>query len=92
MVACIAVVQAGAQQPRDSAVLRAISAFSEGQPIRIALLRSRWAGRFLGRRGDTVFLGRRDQPPMAVRFNAVDTVWRATRAYVFFRRWRRVYP
>ena len=83
LASCMAFAQAAAQTPRDSAVLRALSTFSEGQPIRIALLSARWSGTYLGQRGDTVFLGRRDLPPdvppMAVRFNAVDTAWRASR-------------
>jgi hypothetical protein len=66
----------------DTAVARALTRFRAGQPIRVALLRNRWSGRFHGARGDTVFLGPADQPPMAVRFNAVDTIWRRGRATV----------
>lgn len=63
---------------RDSSIARVISTFAIGQPIRFALLRSRWAGSYLGRNADTLFLGQRRQPPMVVKFNAIDTVWRAS--------------
>lgn len=84
--------QSGGWMPgpaHDSAVAVVLSRFRPGQPIRVALLRNRWSGRFEAVRGDTLFFGPPHQPPMGVRFNAVDTVWR--RGF-FFRRWRRVYP
>lgn len=62
---------------RDSLVLRALSHFREGDRIRVALLRSPFVGTFMGIRGDTVFFGKPNEPPMAFRFNAVDSVWRA---------------
>jgi len=34
----------------------------------------------MGTRGDSVFLGVANQPPMVVLFNAVDTLWRSERA------------
>jgi hypothetical protein len=85
LLLCLALGHAAAQTtPRDSGVARVLTRFHAGQPIRIALLSARWAGAYLGQRGDTVFLGRRnmppDTPPMAVRFNAVDTAWRYSRA------------
>jgi hypothetical protein len=79
LLSCV-VMPAGAQPARDSAVQRALSGFTEGELIRIALLRSRWAGVYMGRLGDTLFLGQQDQPAMRVRFNAIDTAWRATKA------------
>ncbi len=68
---------AHAQEASDSTIIRVLSTVPDGQPIRVALLRSRWTGAYMGTRGDTVFLGVANQPPMAVRFNAVDTLWRA---------------
>ena len=65
---------------RDSLVLRALSRFEEGDRIRVALLRSPFVGRYVGTRGDTVFFGTAGQPPMAFRFNAVDSIWRVGRA------------
>lgn len=63
---------------RDSTVARVLSRFSHGEAIRFALLRSRWAGSYMGHRGDTLFLGARGEPPMVVLFNAVDTLWQTT--------------
>jgi hypothetical protein len=73
----------------DSTLRRVLSAFAEGDPIRVALLRSRWAGTFMGMRGDTLFFGTVGQPPMGLLLNAVDTVW--SRGSML-QRWRRVYP
>lgn len=69
-----------AQPARDSAVARALSGFEEGDRIRVALLRSPFVGRYLSTRGDTLFFGTPGQPPMAFRFNAVDSLWRYDRA------------
>jgi hypothetical protein len=69
-----------AQPSGDSAVARAVATLREGDQIRVALLRSRFAGAFMGSRGDTLFFGRAGDPPMGFRFNAVDTLWRAGRA------------
>ena len=71
---------AGAQASSDTALVRALSSITEGAPIRVALLRSRWTGSYMGTRGDSVFLGVPNQPPMVVLYNAVDTLWRAERA------------
>lgn len=79
-VACAA-FPIGAQPSRDSAVASALSRFHPGQPIRVALLRSPWAGEFQRVGGDTLFFGSRGQPPMAIRFNAIDTVWRQGNHY-----------
>ena len=68
------------QDARDSTLGRVLSEIPEGAPIRVALLRSRWTGAYMGTRGDSVFLGVANQPPMVVLFNAVDTLWRAERA------------
>lgn len=76
MFAICAGLPVSAQSPRDSAVASALSRFHPGQPIRVALLRSPWAGEFQRVGGDTLFFGSRDQPPMAIRFNAIDTLWR----------------
>lgn len=78
---CLGASEARAQTTaRDSLVLRALSRFQEGDRIRVALLRSPFVGSFMGTRGDTVFFGTPGQPPMAFRFNAVDSVWRVGRA------------
>jgi hypothetical protein len=69
-----------AQSTRDSGIVRALSQIPGGAPIRVALLRSRWTGAYMGTRGDSVFLGVAGQPPMVVLFNAVDTLWRSERA------------
>lgn len=69
-----------AQASNDTTLARVLSTVTEGAPIRVALLRSRWTGSYMGTRGDSVFLGVPNQPPMVVLFNAVDTVWRAERA------------
>lgn len=65
---------------RDSAVGRVMAEFRVGAPIRVAMLRSRFRGEFMGVSGDTVFFGSAGQPPMAFRFNAVDSVWTVGRA------------
>ena len=68
-----------AQEARDAAVARAVGTLREGEPIRIALMRTRFAGRYAGSQGDTLFFGERGEhgePPMAFRLNAVDTLWR----------------
>ena len=70
----------GAQAGSDTTLARALSGITEGAPIRVALLRSRWTGSYMGTRGDSVFLGVPNQPPMVVLYNAVDTLWRAERA------------
>src|ERR1700741_5426617 len=67
---------AAAQTGGDSALVRALSGFRAGQPIQVALLRNRWTGEFRSVRGDTLFIGSRDQLAMALRFNALDTLWR----------------
>jgi hypothetical protein len=54
--------------------------FTEGDRIRVALLRSPFVGSYVGTRGDTLFFGTPGQPPMAFRFNAVDSIWRPGRA------------
>lgn len=78
---CLGVTEARAQTTaRDSLVLRALSRFEEGDRIRVALLRSPFVGTYMGTRGDTVFFGTPGQPPMAFRFNAVDSVWSVGRA------------
>ena len=69
-----------AQTASDSTIVRALSRIPDGAPIRVALLRSRWTGAYMGTRGDSVFLGVANQPPMVVLFNAVDTLWRSERA------------
>ena len=66
-----------AQVAADSTIVRVLADIPEGAPIRVALLRSRWTGSYMGTRGDSVFLGVPDQPPMVVLFNAVDTLWRS---------------
>lgn len=78
---CLGASEARAQTAaRDSLVLRALSHFREGDRIRVALLRSPFVGAYMGTRGDTVFFGTPGQPPMAFRFNAVDSLWRVGRA------------
>ena len=78
---CLGSTEARAQTTaRDSLVLRALSRFEEGDRIRVALLRSPFVGTYVGIRGDTMFFGSPGQPPMAFRFNAVDSVWRVGRA------------
>ena len=75
-----------AQAPTDSAVAHdsavgsAMAAFRVGDPIRVAMLRSRFRGQFMGVSGDTVFFGSTGQQPMAFRFNAVDSIWKTGRA------------
>ncbi|MGH7637702.1 MAG: hypothetical protein ACREOK_08615 [Gemmatimonadaceae bacterium] len=69
-----------AQPSRDSSVARALAEFDEGDRIRVALLRSPFVGRYVSTRGDTLFFGTPGQPPMAFRFNAVDSLWRHDRA------------
>lgn len=71
---------AAAQAPGDSALIRALGEFRPGQPIRVALLRSRWVGDFERVAGDTLYFGTAGQQPMAIRFNAIDTLWRQTSA------------
>jgi hypothetical protein len=75
LVACVA-LPAAAQSPRDSAVGHALSRFRPGQPIQVALERNRWTGRLERVGGDTLFFASRGQLPMAIRFNAIDTLWR----------------
>lgn len=78
---CLGASEARAQTTaRDSLVLHALSHFQEGDRIRVALLRSPFVGSYMGTRGDTVFFGTAGQPPMAFRFNAVDSIWRPARA------------
>jgi hypothetical protein len=77
---CIAVPPVVAQSPRDSAVAQALATFSTGEAIRFSLQGVRYAGPFVSQRGDTLFLGKVDGPPMAIRFNAIDTLWRGTPA------------
>lgn len=69
-----------AQPARDTSVARALAEFDEGDRIRVALLRSPFVGRYASTRGDTLFFGTPGQPPMAFRFNAVDSLWRHDRA------------
>lgn len=69
-------LQATAQPPRDSVVGEMLATFRPGQPVQVALLRSRWAGRYERVGGDTLFIASRGQTPMAIRFNAIDTLWR----------------
>lgn len=73
----------------DSALRRVLATFSEGDPIRVALMRSRWTGTYMGTKGDTLFFGTVGKPPMGLRFNAVDTVWARGS---MMPRWRQVYP
>ena len=80
---------AAAAPPGDSALRRVLATFRDGDPIRVALLRSRWAGAFMSTRGDTLFFGTAGQPPMGLLLNAVDTVWARGS---MFERWRRVFP
>lgn len=75
LAVCVA-LPAAAQSPSDSALVRALGPFQQGQPIRVALLRNRWAGEFRRVGGDTLFIGSRGDSAMAFRFNAVDTLWR----------------
>ena len=77
IAACVA-APAAAQSPRDSVVGEALTSFLPGQPVQVALLRSRWAGRFERVGGDTLFFASLGKPPMAMRFNAIDTLWRQT--------------
>jgi hypothetical protein len=70
-----------AQSPSDSALARLLPTLSPGTRIRVGLLRERWTGRFAGTNGDTLFLAGVGGPPMAIRFNAVDTLWRGSRAW-----------
>jgi hypothetical protein len=77
---CLGAAGARAQvTARDSSVLRALSHFQEGDRIRVALLRSPFVGSYVDARGDTLFFGTPGQPPMAFRFNAVDSLWRMSR-------------
>ncbi len=73
----------------DSTLLRVLSTFTEGDPIRVALMRSRWTGTYMGTKGDTLFFGTVGKPPMGLRFNAVDTVWARGS---MLQRWKQVYP
>ena len=73
-------VSADSAVAHDSAVARAMATFRVEDPIRVALLRSRFRGQFMGVTGDTVFFGSSGQPPMAFRFNAVDSIWAVGRA------------
>ena len=75
VAACIA-IPAAAQSPRDTDVGEVLTSFRPGQPVQVGLLRSRWAGRFERVGGDTLFFASPGQPPMAIRFNAIDTLWR----------------
>jgi hypothetical protein len=75
VAACIA-APAIAQSSRDSVVNEVLTKFSPRQPIQVALLRSRWTGRFERVGGDTLFIASPGQLPMAFRFNAVDSLWR----------------
>ena len=68
-----------AQGSRDSAVARAVASLRDKDHLRVAFLRSRFVGAYMGSRGDTLFFGDAGEPPMAFRFNAVDTIWRARR-------------
>lgn len=75
--------QAGAQDARDSAVARAaraVATLRDNELIRVAFLRSRFVGHYMGTRGDTLLFGDPGNYPMAFRFNAVDTIWRSGRA------------
>jgi hypothetical protein len=79
LVAAVAVgvaLPAAAQSSRDTAVGEMLTRFRPGQPVQVALLRSRWTGRYERVGGDTLFIASRGQLPMAIRFNAIDTLWR----------------
>lgn len=78
---CCTASAAPAQESRDSAVAWTVTTLSPGTRIRVGLLRERWTGRFAGWNGDTLFLAGVGGPPMAIRFNAVDTLWRGSRAW-----------
>src|SRR5687767_1935217 len=75
LVACVA-FPADAQTASDSALVRALSRFRPGQPVQVALMRNRWSGEFRRVGGDTLFFGTRNDSSMALRFNAIDTLWR----------------
>jgi hypothetical protein len=75
LTACIA-LPASSQAQSDSALSRALSSFRPGQLVQVALLRSRWSGEFRRVGGDTLFFGSRGDSAMAIRFNAIDTLWR----------------
>jgi hypothetical protein len=76
VVAVCVAVPAAAQSARDSVVAEVLTNFRPGQPVQLALLRSRWAGRYERVGGDTLFIASRGQAPMGIRFNAIDTLWR----------------
>jgi hypothetical protein len=64
-------------QPMDSVALtRALGELRAGQPIRVALLSARWVGNFERVAGDTLYFGSPNDRAMAIRFNAIDTLWR----------------
>lgn len=75
-----AAIPAAAQLPGDSAmasVANAIEELRQGDVIRVALVRARWVGNFERASGDTLFFGSPNDIPMAIRFNAIDTLWRS---------------
>jgi hypothetical protein len=79
LVAAVAVgvaLPAAAQSSRDTVVGEMLTRFRPGQPVQVGLLRSRWTGRYERVGGDTLFIASRGQLPMAIRFNAIDTLWR----------------
>jgi hypothetical protein len=64
-------------QPMDSiALTRALGELRAGQPIRVALLNARWVGNFERVAGDTLYFGSPNDRAMAIRFNAIDSLWR----------------
>lgn len=69
---------ASAQLTGDStpaALSRAIGGLRPGDAIRVALVRAKWVGNFERATGDTLFFGSPNDIPMAIRFNAIDTLW-----------------
>ena len=76
----VAAMPAGAQASADSARARALEAFQPGDRIRAALLSNRWTGSFERVTGDTLFFGTRGDIPMALRFSAIDSLWRGADA------------
>ena len=78
-----AAIPVAAQLPADttaSSLTRAIGGLRQGDVIRVALERARWVGQFERIGGDTLFFGTAGQQPMAIRLNAIDTLWRRTSA------------
>ena len=67
---------AGAQSSAESEVAAAVAELTRGDVIRVAQSGATQSGRFRRVAGDTLFFG--TQPLMAVRFNAIDTLWRRT--------------